>query len=301
MVVITGATGNTGSKIAQTLINKREKVVLIGRSEEKLRKFGGEWVKIMAGDQSDPRFLTRVFFEADVVYLMIPPKLDANDLRLYYNNLGDAALKALKDARCQKVVFLSSLGVDQETGTGPILGIRDVEQKLDTLKGVDIVFLRAGNFMENLLMNIPTIKKNATNSSTVHPDSVITMVATKDIADKAAALLVTRNFTGHSIIEVFGDRLSLREATAIIGSRINKPNLSYVHLTDSDAIRAYENLGVSPSVANSYIQMAHALSENRIMPRSTDPNRPTSSTTFRLFVDEFFLPLYTKPAELEQA
>ena len=39
MIAITGATGNTGSKIAHLLLDKGEEVRVISRSLERLRKF----------------------------------------------------------------------------------------------------------------------------------------------------------------------------------------------------------------------------------------------------------------------
>ncbi|MBN1980409.1 MAG: NAD(P)H-binding protein [Chitinivibrionales bacterium] len=293
MVVITGATGNTGSKISQLLIRKMEKVVLLGRSVDKLKKFLTSGVTIMAGDQSDPKFLTNAFSGADAVYLMIPPKYDADDLRKYYGTLGDAAIMAMKDAQVKKIVFLSSLGADLDSGTGPIMGLRDVEQKLSTLKNVDIVFLRAGYFMENMLSNIPLIKNKNINGNTADPEALISMVATKDIAERAATLLLRRDFKGHSVVEVFGHRISYQEATAIIGREIGEPDLRYIKFSDEDALRNLMASGISRSVAESFIEMARALNLGRISARLTDPTRPTTATKFDQFVEEVFIPAYS--------
>lgn len=158
MIVVTGATGKTGSKIAQFLLEKGVKIRALGRSYERLKPFTEKGAEVMAGDQSDEKFLIKAFKGALAAYVLIPPKLDTEDFRKYYNTLGDTAIKAIRRTRLKKFVFLSSLGAGEDYGTGTIQGLRDVEKKLSRLRNVDTVFLRAGIFMENILMNLTVIK-----------------------------------------------------------------------------------------------------------------------------------------------
>jgi uncharacterized protein YbjT (DUF2867 family) len=95
MIVITGATGQTGSKIAELLIGKKDKVRVIGRSLERLARFTVKGAEAVAGDQSDAQFLTNAFLGADAGYVMIPPRMDSGDIRGYYNTLSDAAVTAV--------------------------------------------------------------------------------------------------------------------------------------------------------------------------------------------------------------
>ena len=53
------------------------------------------------------------------------------------------------------------------------------------------------------------------------------MIATRDIAQVAAQLLLRLDFSGHSTRELLGQRdISMQEATRIIGKAIGKEDLS---------------------------------------------------------------------------
>jgi uncharacterized protein YbjT (DUF2867 family) len=292
MVVITGATGKTGSKIADLLIGKKDKIRVIGRSMERLSRFTQRGAEAMAGDQSDAQFLTNAFAGADAGYLLIPPKMDSPDIRKYYNSLGDAAVTAIRKTGIRKIVFLSSLGADKDEGTGPVLGLHDVERKFEVMKNTDIVFLRAGYFMENTLTNIPMIKTQRITGNHIAADALISLVATADISSKAAELLSSRSFIGHEVLELFGARISYREMTRIIGARIGMKDLAYVQFSEKDSIAAMVGMGVSPNVAASFVDLAKGINAGKIANIIEDPNKPNAPTGFAKFVEEVFYPVW---------
>jgi uncharacterized protein YbjT (DUF2867 family) len=244
------------------------------------------------GDQGDEKFLVVAFAGCEAVYLIIPSKFDAENVRDYYNRMGDIAVEAIKMTGVQKVVFLSSLGAEQEFGTGPVLGLHDVEQKLTTLDDVDIVFLRPGYFMENTLGNIPLIKGQNIIGNPSDPEVPFYMVATKDIAVKAADLLSERSFTGHSVIDLYGERISYDEITQAIAEKISNPDLQFVQFTDQDAIHGFRGMGLSQNIAESFVELAHAMEEGRVHVTQASVEKPTSPTKYNQFVEEVFYPAY---------
>ena len=292
MIVITGATGQTGSKIAELLIGKNDKIRVIGRSMERLNRFVEMGADAMAGDQSDAQFLTNALAGADAGYLLVPPKFDSTDVRKYYNALGDAAMTAIRKSGIRKIVFLSSLGADKDQGTGPVLGLHDVERKLEMMKNTDIVFLRAGYFMENTLMDIHRIKNQRIIGNHLAPDAPIITVATRDIAMKAADLLSARTFTGHMIVELFGQRISYREMARTIGAKIGMPGLTYVQFSEKDAMEGMVGMGLSSNVAESFVGLAKGINAGNIATVLEDPNKPTAPTEFTKFVEDVFYPAF---------
>jgi uncharacterized protein YbjT (DUF2867 family) len=179
MITVTGATGKTGSLTAELLLSKGEKIRVLGRSAQRLQGLAAKGAQVMAGDQSDVQFLTKAFLGADAVYLLIPPKMDAENVRNNYALMGDAAITALRKSNTPKVIFLSSLGAEKNEGTGPVVGLHDTERKLEKLNKTDLVFLRAGYFMENLLTGLTTLKKQNVFGNTMEPDAQVLMVAVK--------------------------------------------------------------------------------------------------------------------------
>lgn len=300
MIVITGATGKTGSKIAERLLEKGQKICLIGRTEEKLIPFRKKGAEIKVGDLTDQAFFTRALNHAEALYLLIPPNFSTDNVRAYYNKMGDIAVSSIISSGVKKVVFLSSLGAELGSGTGPVVGLHDVEQKLNILKDVDMVFLRPGYFMENILTNIPLMVQKHINGGTAKPDSQISMIATTDIAAKAAELLADRTFTGHTIVDLFGDIITSREATKIIGNAINSGELPYMHFSDQDSIASMKEMGLSENIASSFAEMSHAFDKGIVHATQIDPHTPNTQTRFVQFVNEVFKPAYqlARPTEV---
>lgn len=292
MIIITGATGKTGSVVAQTLLERGEKVRVIGRSAERLENLRLKGADIAIGDQGDAAFLTKAFTGADALYLLIPPRYDAEDFRRYYNDLGDAAVAAIRRSEVEKVVFLSSLGAEKTSGTGPVVGLHDVERKLRTLTDVDIVFLRPGYFMENTLGTMELIKTKGINGGPMPPDIPLTLAATADIGVKAAGLLQNRSFTGHTVVEIAGDRQNYADMTAIIGKALEIAELPYIQFSDADAEAAFSAMGLSTSVARSYIELMHGISEGLVGTTQGDADALSAPTRFEQFVEEVFKPAF---------
>ncbi len=287
MYTIVGATGKVGSKVAMILLRMGENVRMIGRNEERLKPFVAQGAMPFVGDATDTEFLTRAFSGSDAVFLMIPPYFGALDFSAYQNAIGQSITTAVQQAKIRYVVNLSSVGAELPEGTGPISGLHRQEERLNRIPGLNLLHVRAGYFMENLLMNIPLIRSSGIMGSAIQGDLRIPMIATTDIAEEAAERLLNRDFSGTSIQYLLGQRdVSLEEATAIIGRRIGRPDLKYVQFSYEEAKKGMVEAGLSPDVARNYIEMSKAFNEGRIdTPARTVDN--TTETTIEEFARVF--------------
>jgi len=284
MLVITGATGKTGSKLAEILLEKGEKVRVIGRDAGKLKAFTVKGAEASVGDMADTAFLTKAFRGADAVYALIPPHFGATDFRAYQKKIGESIVAAIKGSGVTYVVNLSSQGAHLPDRTGPIVGLHDQEERLNRLEGVNVLHLRPTYFMDNLLMNIDLIRKMNIMGSAVRGDVKFAMIATEDIAAYAAERLVKRDFSGKSVADLLGERdLSLSEAAAIIGKKLGKPDLAYVAFPYEDAEKGMVAMGLTPDLSRLYIEMSRALNEGLFavsLPRTKENTTPTAFETF---------------------
>src|SRR5574341_358075 len=229
MITILGATGTVGKKIADILIKRGEKVRLVARTADRLRPLVGRQAQAYTGDALNAGFLTEALKGSDAVFTLIPPNVRAEKFLAYSDSIGESIVSALKAAKVPHVVNLSSLGGELASGTGPIVGLHNQEERLNKITGVNVVHLRPTYFMENLLVNIDLIRSKGITGSAIRGDMKFPMIATKDVAAVAADRLMKRDFTGSSLEVLLGQRdLSMIEATEIIGRKINKPGLSYV-------------------------------------------------------------------------
>jgi hypothetical protein len=220
MIAITGATGRTGSKIANLLLGKGMKIRVIGRSEEKLKSLKERGAETAIGDQGDLRFLIKAFSGCDAVYLIIPIQLKMTSVRSHYNKMGNVAAEAICKSGVKKVVFLSSLGAELNVWSSPVIGLHDVEVKLRMLTHVDLVILRPGYYLEHDNTIVSPLKFRYTQDYSKSPYVPVVMIGSKDVAVKAAMLLETMSFTGHTVIKSFGELITYREVSR---RRLAKP------------------------------------------------------------------------------
>ncbi len=187
MYVILGASGNTGSIIANSLLLKGDKVRVMGRDAGRLERFVRNGAEAVTANVSDEAALTKAFSGADAAYLMLPPLSSRED----QERQSDAIAKAVKESGLRYAVHLSSYGAQVPEGTGPVAGLHSSEQKLNAISGLHVLHLRAGLFMENNLAAIGMIHGMGMVGNALLPDLKLPMIATRDVGDYAAQRLLT--------------------------------------------------------------------------------------------------------------
>jgi uncharacterized protein YbjT (DUF2867 family) len=279
MYVITGATGNIGSKIAEALLGAGQKVRLIARDEDRLKVFSQKGAEVVPGSLEDAAFLRRIFEDAKAVFTMIPTDIHAQNVHAYMDTIGEAIATALEVSKVPYVVNLSSLGAEHPSGTGPIAGLHRQEERLNRLKESRLLHLRPTYFMENFLTSIPLIKHMGINGSALRSDHSMGMIATRDIADVATKALLHLDFPERQIHMLLGPRdYTMAEATRILGEAIGKPDLQYVQFPYEDFEKALIDAGISPSVAKSYAEMEGALNSGLVGGYKREPENTTPTT-----------------------
>ncbi len=288
MYAITGATGNTGRRIAEALLVKGEKVRVIGRSAERLKALGKLGAEPFLASLADGGAMTRALQGARAAYLMIPPSYGEPDFRGYQNRVGQALAEAVSAAGISHVVNLSSVGAHLAERVGPINGLHDQEQRLNRLAGVHVLHLRPASFMENVLFNVNLVKQAGINGTPLRPDLAIPMIATQDIAVVAARRLLALDFSGKTTRELLGPRdLTMAEATRILGQAIGKPDLPYVQFPYDKAEQAMVGMGMSPDVARTFVEMYRAFNEGILRPTEPRSAANTTPTLFEAFAKTF--------------
>jgi len=300
MYAIIGATGHIGSRVADILLRKGEKVRVIGRDAARLQQYVNRGAEAAVGDLQDTVFLTGAFRGVNAVFAMIPPNYTAPNFRAYQDVVGISIAAAIGTAGVSHVVNLSSQGADLPRGTGPILGLHDQEIRLNALHGVHVLHLRPTYFMENLLANVPLIHEHGFAGSAVRGDLKFAMIATADIAERAAGHLLARDFSGSSVRDLLGQRdITLQEAFTVIGRRIGILDLAYRQFTYDEFGQALIGMGMSRDMSRLMIEMSAALNRGLFAvnrPRNADNTTPTTIETFA----DWFAEVY-RGAELRRA
>lgn len=293
MFAVIGASGNTGRAVAETLLAQGENVRVIGRDANRLAPLVQRGAEAFRADVTDTTKLAKAFDEADGVYAMLPPNITATDVRAYQSAVSDSLATALRKASVPYAVVLSSIGADKPDKTGPVLGLHELEQKLNTISGLNAIYLRAGYFMENLLSQVQVIRGFGKAAGPLRGDLRLPMIATRDIGARAAVFLHKRDFAGKQARELLGQRdLDYREATAVIGKAIGKPDLEYTQLPGEQLKPMLIQMGMSASMAGLLLEMADALNSGYMRPLESRSAENTTPTSFETFVAEGFVPAF---------
>ena len=271
---VTGATGHVGRVVADKLKVQGHEVRPVSRS---------------AGvDLDDAVALDRAFSGADGAFIMIPPEVKAADLRPRQIEVGLKLASAVKKAGTHRIVFLSSGNAQYEKGTGPILGLHDMEERLNALGLAELVHLRPSFFMENHLGAIGLIAQAGIYGTAFRPDAPLPMNATRDVGDIAAEFLTEDPFRQPRIWESLGARdYTMAEATHILGAAIGKPDLKYVQFSYDEARKAMIGFGLSASYADSMMELTRSVNEGKLHSPTRSPEN-TTPTTLEQFAEEVF-------------
>ena len=287
--VILGASGNTGSIIAESLLSKGKKLRVMGRDAARLQRFVRKGAEAFTAELSDAAALEEAFRGARAAYLLLPPINSRED----QERESDAIAKAMTESGLPYALYLSSYGAHVPEGTGPVMGLHSSEQKLNAITGLNVLHLRAAYFMENNLAAIGMIQAIGRFGHALLPDLKLPMIATRDVGDYAARRLLDLDFSGKQTRELLGERdLSMAEATEVIARGIGKPDLRYVQFSYDQMQQALTQMGFSAKKAAVYIEMFKAINEGVLAaqePRSRENSTPTS---FESFVHDVFAPAY---------
>lgn len=279
MIVVIGATGNVGSKVAERLLGEGRKVRAVARNRERLAALAAKGAETAAGSAEDPAFLVKVFAGAEAALTMVPTNLQAQDVGAYQDRVSTAIAQALRDAGVKRAVDLSSMGAQTEEGSGIVAGLARHEKRLDALPGVDVLHLRPGYFMENFLGSVGMVKGMGILGSAIRGDAPIHLIATADIARYASERLLKGDFKGKAVQELLGPRdVTMQEAASILGRAIGKPDLAYVQFPYDQAAKAMVDAGLSRSVADNFITLQRSMNENQVF-RSAGRNAGSTTPT----------------------
>jgi len=290
-LVITGATGHIGTQIVHALLAQGHRVTAVARPSPRLDAFTQAGATAAAGDVQDVAFLTGVLRGADAAFLLVPPDVKAADVLAHHDQTAAAMVQAVQASGLRRAVNLSSARADQPANNGPLF--RRQEERLNGLAGLRVAHLRPAYFMDNLLAQVGLIKRLGSAGSAMRPDLRLPMVATKDIAAKAAELLGADTFENHAAHYLLGPRdYSMQEAAAILGAAIGRPALGYVQFSYEDARKGLLQAGMSESMADLFDDMVRHANDGKEVATDVRTAASTTLTTLEAFAQTVFAPAF---------
>lgn len=223
MYAIAGVTGQVGGSMARALLKNGHAVRAVIRDTAKAAPWEALGAEIAIADLGDEAALTEAFAGSQGAFVMIAPDFAPEPGFPGARRQAAAQANALANAKPGKVVALSSVGGQRESGLGLITQVHIFEAALAELD-LPTAILRPAWFMENSQWDIAPARETGRMPSFLQPlDRPYPMVATADIG-KMGAQVLTQNWTGRRVIEIEGPtRYSQHELAVLLGKALGRP------------------------------------------------------------------------------
>jgi uncharacterized protein YbjT (DUF2867 family) len=249
--LITGATGDVGSKVVKHLLQRGHRPRVFVRNAEKAQALFGDSVDILVGDLAQPASLQPALKGVDELFLVNSgPQIPAHD---------EFAARAAKAAGVRHLVKLSSMDAQHGLAIGAWHKLGEAAVRASC---IGFTFVQPTGFMSNLLAWARSIKtEGIVRAST--GEGRLAFIHSEDIAAVATAALTTHEFDGQSLPITGPEALTFAEATATIASAIGK-ELTFQPISDDEARQRYSRVSGSVAETEAHVLLWRAIREGRL-------------------------------------
>jgi NAD(P)H dehydrogenase (quinone) len=241
MIVVTGASGQLGRLVIESLLKKVPAVEIVAavRNPEKVADLARRGVQVRQADYEQPASLTAAFQGADKLLLISASELGR---RVPQHR---AVIDAAKAAGVSLLAYTSILHAD----TSPLALAAEHKETENLIRasGLPTVILRNGWYTENYLAGIPAALQYGVVLGSAG-QGFIASAARADYAEAAATVLTQENQAGR-IYELAGDEsYTLGELADEIARKSGKA-VAYQDLPESEFKAALLEAGLPDSLA----------------------------------------------------
>ncbi|SNS43101.1 Uncharacterized conserved protein YbjT, contains NAD(P)-binding and DUF2867 domains [Streptosporangium subroseum] len=217
MIVVTGATGNVGRPLVQTLMAAGEQVTAVSRRISAQDVPSG--ARYRQADLAKPDSLRPALHGAEALLLLTSPDFMAN------GDLSDV-MNVAREAGVRRVVLLSSQGVGTQRHPS------DLEDAVRR-SGLEWTMLRPGNFDSNALQWAGSVR---TQRAVAAPfgDVALPAIDPADIAEVAAVTLRGPGHEGNVYTLTGPTPISPRQQAAAIGDALGE-SVRFIELSHAEA------------------------------------------------------------------
>ena len=249
--LITGATGDIGSRVVELLVRRGERPRVFVRDVHKARSRFADRVDIFVGDLASPESLRAALEGVDKFFLVNSgPQIPVRD---------EVAATAARATGVKHLVKLSSMDVQHGLAIG---AWHERGEAAVRASGVPFTFVQPTGFMSNLLAWAPSIKaEGVVRAST--GDGRRAFIHSDDIAAVAVMALTSCAYDGESLPITGPEALSFAEVTARIGAAIGRP-LTFQPISDEEAGQRYSRISGSAEETEAHVALWRAIREGRV-------------------------------------
>jgi uncharacterized protein YbjT (DUF2867 family) len=216
---------------------------------------------VAVADVGDAAAMARALEGVEAAYLLLPPNMAAPSFPKYQDETIAALAKGIEDSSVPHVVFLSSVGAQHPSGTGPIAGLHRAEKRFSGIASTRFSHVRAAYFMENLGGSLGMLDQGLLPSFTP-ANFAFDMIATVDIG-RLAAQLIAEGTDETQIVELGGPPRSMNDVAAALSAITG--NTIKVHEAPLDAmVPTLAGFGLPAEIAGLYRELTEGILSHHV-------------------------------------
>jgi uncharacterized protein YbjT (DUF2867 family) len=248
-VLVTGATGNTGSLLVPALLRKNVDVQIFVRDEAKaksLRELGAE---VVTGDLDEPVTILPAVKNVDKIYL------------LTWN--GETQLQQAENV-INAAKYEGMPHIVRHSMWGPV-NSRIIKQgyKIEEMlksSGLPWTILKPTFYMQNTMMAAQTISSDGVIYWDMK-DGKLGMIDVRDIADAAFAIVTGEGYEGKEYILTGPEAISFYDVAKNFSNVLDK-EIKYINVPGDASFQSMIGMGVPEWIAKGYVELSEGFSEN---------------------------------------
>ena len=249
--LITGATGDVGSRVTELLLAQGERPRVFVRNPDKARQRFADRADVWIGEIGDFRALARAMSGIETLFLLTSgPAIPA---------LDRGAAAAAGEAGVRHIVKLSSLDVEQGLAIG---AWHEQGEAAIRASGIPYTFIRPSGFFSNLLAWAHSIQHEGVVRSSA-ASGRRPFMHTDDIAAVSVAALVSGSYRGQSLALTGPEPLSFAEITERIAAALGR-KLRFEAIGDDEAGRRFGSTGAGAEEVDAHVALWGAIRAGRL-------------------------------------
>ena len=248
-VLVTGATGNTGSLLVPALLRAGVDVRILVRDEAKAKPLKDLGAEVVLGDLDKPETILPAVKNVDKIYLLT---WNGETQLQQAINVIDAAKKSGNP----HIVRHSMWGSENSRIIKQGYKIEEILKE----SGLPWTILKPTFYMQNTMMAAQTISSNGVIYWDMK-DGKLGMIDVRDIADAAFAVITGKDHEGKEYILTGPEAISFNDVAKIF-SNVLDTEIKYVSVPGEAALQSMVGMGLPEWIAKGYVELSEGFSEN---------------------------------------
>ena len=250
MILVTGATGRTGSEVVKELIAKGEQVRALVRDPERAEAIRGPGVELVVGDVEKPETWDAALNGVDKAFLLSPEGPQMAEL---HGKFAEAA----NNAGVRHLVRMSILVANPDSPLAIGRWHGEADQNVAN-SGIPYTIIRPAYFMQNIIGSARMIAMESAFPGAMG-DGKVGVIDTRDIGNVAATILTSDGHDGKTYPLTGPESLSLGELAGKLSAVLGK-EVKYVNVSQADAKSGMMAMGMPDWMADGWAAMATMIS-----------------------------------------